>query len=293
MKNSYKLNIFSKNITSKFILLSAFTLSAFFIPSSCYSNTSNSQDISLKSIVDADGSLNRVAKSGVLRIGADPNTGLPFIKRQNFGLTYKGFEFDLSKYLAEQLGCKVKIIPTNWDNLLSGLENKKYDIVLNALEKPEDVKQLSKNIGFSKSYYANSQKIVVSKNSQKIRYLIDLKGKKVGVLNDSIAKIMIAELNKIKHAGITMVMYTNNQDLFSSLQKKLIDGILTTNSIGAFSCQDETNNCKQVGISIFPKNYVIAVRKKDRALLNGIDSIIGEGKKNNSINKILNKWNLQ
>ncbi|MBC7474001.1 MAG: amino acid ABC transporter substrate-binding protein [Candidatus Sericytochromatia bacterium] len=293
MKNSYKLNIFSKNITSKFILISAFTLSAFFIPASCYSNTSNNQDISLKNIVDADGSLNRVSKSGVLRIGADPNTGLPFIKRQNFGLTYKGFEFDISKYLADQLGCKVKIIPTNWDNLLSGLENKKYDIVLNTLEKPEDNKQLSKNIGFSKSYYANSQKIVISKNSKKIRYLIDLKGKKVGVLNDSIAKVMIAELNKIKHAGITMVMYTNNQDLFNSLQKKLIDGILTTNSIGAVSCQDENNNCKQVGISIFPKNYVIAVRKEDRALLNGIDSIIGEGKKNNSINKILNKWNLQ
>lgn len=287
MKNSYK-NIFEMKNLLKLTLISIFSFS---LPiSSCYSEESNSTF--LNSIVDADGSLKRVTESGTLRVGSDPNIGLPFIIRENFGFSYRGFEYDISKHLAEQLGCKVKIIPTNWENLIKGLEDKKYDIVLSTMEKPEDNKENFKNIGFSTSYFINSQHIVVNKDNNDIKFLNHLKGKKVGVLNESISKTLISEINKIRDAGITMVMYTNVKDLFNSLQKKLITAIIIDTPIASWNCQDENNDCKLTGLQIFPRNYVIAVRKQDRALLNGIDTILKESKKNSSITKILEKWNL-
>jgi ABC-type amino acid transport substrate-binding protein len=286
MKNSYK-NIFGIKNLLKLSLISLFSLS---IPiSSSYSEENASY---LNNIVDADGSLKRVTQAGVLRVGADPNIGLPFIKKESFGFSYKGFEYEISNHIAEQLGCKVKIIPTNWQNLITGLEEKKYDIVISTMEKPEDNKESFKNIGFSVPYFTNSQHIVVNRDNNEIKFLNHLKGKKVGVLNESISKILISEINKIQNAGITMVMYTNTKDLFNSLQKKLITAVIVDTPIASWNCQDEKNDCKLGGLPIFPKNYVIAVRKQDRALLNGIDSILKESKKNTSIARILEKWNL-
>lgn len=288
MKNSYK-NIFNKRNLLKLSLIS---ISSVCVLNSSLSSFSQEDNSYLNNIVDADGSLKRVTDSGILRVGADPNIGLPFIKMELFGFSYKGFEFEVSKHIAEQLGCKVKIIPTNWPNLINGLENKKYDVVVSTMEKPEDNKDLTKNIGFSTPYFVNSQHIVVNKDNQDIKFLNNLKSKKVGVLNDSISKTMISEINKVKHAGITMVMYTNTKDLFNSLQKKLISAVIVDTPIASWTCHEDENDCKLTGLPIFSKNYVIAVRKEDRALLNGIDTIIKEGKKNNSIGKILEKWNI-
>lgn len=284
MKNSFK-NINKKGLL-KLLLISTIPLSTFVIPS-------YSQDGSyLNNIVDADGSLKRVTNAGILRVGADPNIGLPFIKREFWGFTYKGLEFDVSKHIAEELGCKVKIIPTNWQNLITGLEEKKYDIVISSMEKPEDNKDNFKNIGFSNPYFINSQQIVVNKDNDEIKFLNHLKGKKVGVLNESISKTIISEINKVRSGNMTMVMYTNTKDLFNSLHKRLISAVIIDNPIASWHCKDESNECKLTGLPIFPKNYVIAVRKQDRALLNSIDTILKEGKKNNSIAKILEKWNL-
>lgn len=286
MKNSCKFFLKKENWL-KVSLLAIFSLSVTSLPLYSYSQESTNY---LSSIVDSDGSLKRVADAGVLRVGADPNIGLPFIKRENFGFSYSGFEVEVSKHIAEQLGCKIKIIPTNWENLIPGLENKKYDVVISAIEKPENDKEVS-NIGFSTSYFTNSQHIVVNKENTDIKFLNNLKGKKVGVLNDSVSKIMISEINKIKKAGITMVMYTNTKDLFNSLEKKLLAAIIVDTPIAAWNC-NEDSECKLTGLPIFPKNYVVAIRKEDRALLNGIDTILKESKRNNSISKILEKWNL-
>lgn len=294
MGNSFKINSLKLRFKSKLVVFSILVLNVLLLQISCFSNTKDNKgpEAYLANIVDADGSLKRVMGSKVLRVGADPNSGLPFIKKATYTVDFEGFEVDISKYIAEQLGCRVKFVPTNWENLLDGLEKKNYDIVLNALEKPEDNKLSGKNIGFSSSYYVNSQHIIVNKNNNKTKFLSDLKGKKVGVLNDSVAKVLVSELNKIKKAGITLVMYTNTTDLFSSLQKKLIEAVIIDTPIGTWNCQ-EKNNCKLVGISIFLKNYVIAVRKDDRALLVGIDAILRAGKKNNKLNEILGQWHLE
>jgi glutamine transport system substrate-binding protein len=294
MSNSFKINNLRLKLKSKPAVFSFLFLIVLFFQSSCFSNPKDTggPEAYLSNIVDADGSLKRVMAANVLKVGADPNSGMPFIVKTKFSGEYEGFEADISKYIGDQLGCTVKFVPTNWENLLDGLEKKNYDIVLNALEKPEDNKLPGKNIGFSNSYYVNSQHIIVSQNNTKTKFLADLKGQKVGVLNDSLAKVLVSELNKIKNAGITLVMYTNTEDLFSSLKKNLIEAVIIDTPIGTWNCKEQ-NNCKLVGVPIFPKNYVIAVRKDDRALLIGIDAILRAGKKNNKLNEILGKWSLE
>lgn len=42
-----------------------------------------------------------------------------------------GFEVELGKQLAKEMGLKAKFVPTKWDGLIAGLDTGKYDVVLN------------------------------------------------------------------------------------------------------------------------------------------------------------------
>jgi len=281
MKNLNFLKIKIITCVCLFIVFSLFT-------TSCNKDEKTETAQYLKNINDADGSLKKIIGSKVLRVGSDISTGLPFVTK-NAG-KYDGFEIEIAHYVASQLGCKLKVVPNEWDKLLVDLEKDKYDIVINAIEKPVD--KTSNNSGFSKSYFTNSQNIVVQKSNNSIKRLQDLNNKKVGVINNSESKILITELNQSHKAKINLLMYPNIKDQFSSLDKNFVDAILIDTSIASWICSNDKNNCKIVGNSFLPRNYVIAVNKENRALLNGIDAILKNAKKTGEITKILKNWNL-
>lgn len=269
------------------ILIIAFSLS------SIANQNVNKPENYISGIVDPDGSLKRVMEAKLLMVGADPNTGLPYIKKESYSNEFSGFEVDIAKFIASKMGCEIKIIPTNWVNLLKGLEEKKYDIALNAIEKPQDNKSAIQKLGFSDYYFINSQYIFIHKDNKRVKFLSNLKNKRVGVLNNSVAKVLVTELNKQKNAKIILIMYSNTGDLFSSLNKKIIEAIIIDSPIGTWNCGKEKYDCKEVSLPILSQNYVVAVRKEDRSLLNAIDVILRTNKKNNKIDNVLKKWNLE
>ncbi|MEK7433849.1 MAG: ABC transporter substrate-binding protein [Cyanobacteriota bacterium] len=245
----------------------------------------------LKKITDSDGSLKRLSELKILKVGADPNLGMPYLKQENKN-NFKGFEIDVSNYIAENFDCTSKIIPTNWENLFLGLEQKKYDIVISAIEEPE--KKLSKyqNISFSKPYYINSYHIVTKKESKNIRIITDLKNKKVGIIDNSFGEVLISEINKQKKYNINKIKYNSIDELFSGLEKNLVDSIIIDTPIATWKCENENINCKKIGLPIYSKGYVIAIRKEDKSLVNAIDMVLSESKKNKKLNEIISKWNL-
>lgn len=245
----------------------------------------------LSKIVDADGSIKRITEQKILKIGADPNIGMPYVKRQS-KYDYRGFEVDISKHIATQFGCEAQFVPTNWENLIKGLEQKKYDFAIGAIEKPEDTKTKFDNVGFSKAYYTNSYSIVVKKDSTDIRSLNSMKNKKVGVIENSFGKVLLNQVNSQKKTNIVIVTYPNTTELFDAVQKNLVTSIIIDTPIATWNCESENMPCKKVGLPIYSNDYVIAVRKEDRALLNGIDAILLESKRTKKLNEILTKWNL-
>lgn len=261
---------------------------------SCSTKTTSQEPANyLSSIVDVDGSLKRITSSKTLRVGTDINLGMPYINKSGFGSNYEGFEYEIAEQIASELGCSVEIVPTNWENLLPNLEKDKFDIALNTLEKPEDDKEISKNTGFSSPYYSNSQQIAVSKDNKKVKFLNSLQGKSVGFISDSVAHVMISQLNELKGTKINPKPFSTTDEMFEALKNNSIDAIVSDMPIISWYCKDEKNNCKKVGFPLFYRDYRIAVKKEDRALLNGIDAVIRESRKSGNLSKILAKWDLE
>ncbi|MFA0521007.1 transporter substrate-binding domain-containing protein, partial [Vibrio sp. 10N.222.55.E8] len=77
--------------------------------------------LSLSGVAQAD-QLQDIQKSGVLRVGTTGDYK-PFSYFD--GKTYSGYDIDVAKYFAEQLGVELKIVPTQWKNLLTDLDSDK------------------------------------------------------------------------------------------------------------------------------------------------------------------------
>lgn len=280
-----------KTIRALLLVIATFS----FLYSASCSNKTTSQTPApyLNSIVDVDGSLKRITSSKVLRVGTDINLGMPYINKSGFGSNYEGFEYEIAEQIAQELGCTVEIVPTNWGNLLPNLEKDFYDIALNTLEKTEDDKNLSKNTGFSNPYYSNSQQIAVLKDNKQVKFLNSLQNKTVGFLSDSSAHAIISQLNELKNTKINPKPFSTPDEMFEALKSKSIDAVISDMPIISWYCKDEKNNCKKVGFPLFYRDYRIAVKKEDRALLNGIDTVIRESLKSGKLSKILTKWDLE
>ena len=95
-----------------------------------------------------------------LTIGLE-GTYKPYSYRSNGKLT--GFEVDLGKALAKQLGVKVKFIPTKWDSLIAGVGSSKYDVVLNNITKTPERKKV---YIFSNPYIYSRYALISAKNNK-------------------------------------------------------------------------------------------------------------------------------
>ena len=123
----------------------------------------------------AQSALDRVHKSGELRIGTDA-TYPPFETAE--GGQYTGFDIDLGTAIARELGVKPRFVNAAFDGIFPALQNGTFDVVMSSVTiTPER----SASMLFSDPYYDSGQLIVVNQDRQGITTPDDLKGKTVGV----------------------------------------------------------------------------------------------------------------
>ncbi len=75
--------------------------------------------------------LNQILKRGVLRVGLE--TGyMPFEMRSKTG-SIIGFDVDVAKLMAKNMGVKLKLINTAWDGIIPALMTDKFDIIMSGM----------------------------------------------------------------------------------------------------------------------------------------------------------------
>lgn len=106
-----------------------------------------------------------------------------------------GFELDIMEAVSRRLGVKTKMVDVGWDQLVPALLRGDFDIAFNGLEPTEERKQVIK---FTDPYYLFSQQITVRAGERRIARFEDLRGRRVGTLNASLAHSMLLADGKIK-----------------------------------------------------------------------------------------------
>lgn len=92
--------------------------------------------------------LHKILASGTLRVGTTGDWN-PMSLRDPATNTYKGFDIDVMRALAADLGVAIEFVPTDWKTLINGIVADKYDISTSASITVERIR----TVGFTQSYY--------------------------------------------------------------------------------------------------------------------------------------------
>lgn len=237
---------------------------------------------------DQDGSLSRVTQTGVLRVGADPNSGLPFWKKDDQG-HYVGFEKEVADYLAGALKVKVEVVPTRWDQLDEELAKGRFDVALNALEIPR--KPVSPELVWSEPYLATAQDLLLPPEDNSTQSLRDLSDMQVGVLAGSTAGLLLEETVAKSKLKIQVQTFPTLENLYQALEKRQVQAAMLDRPLVA-RFQIAHTSFKVVK-GYFPSAYGLALRKEDVSLRTALNRTLKEANDDTRYQALLKKWKLQ
>ncbi|WP_320175627.1 transporter substrate-binding domain-containing protein [Maridesulfovibrio sp.] len=102
--------------------------------------------------------LEKILQRETIRVGI--SIFEPWVMQDQNG-QYVGFEIDVAKRLAADMGVKVDFVPTDWDTIIPALIEHEFDIIICGMNMtPERILK----VNFSDPYEFNSMSIVANKN---------------------------------------------------------------------------------------------------------------------------------
>ncbi|MBQ3391752.1 MAG: transporter substrate-binding domain-containing protein [Clostridia bacterium] len=129
-----------------------------------------------------------------------------------------GFDIELGKLIAEELGVELEITDMGFDALLMSLQSDKFDVVIAGMTyKPERYGL------FSESYYTEGQAVLIrSEDADKFTKAEDLAGLTIGAQKGTVQ----ADLAKTAAEGVTVLELVKFPDLVTELKNSKIDAIV-------------------------------------------------------------------
>jgi ABC-type amino acid transport substrate-binding protein len=229
----------------------------------------------------ADNSLSDIKAKGTLVVGT-----YPVIEPMSFiddSEAVVGFDMDVAGEIARQLGVAMEIKQMNFQDLIPAAQNGEIDLIACVMTiTPERAEQVL----FSIPYFSTGQMIITRKDNNDINQPEDLKGKKVGAQRGTTAEK--AALQYVNSSFL--VLYDDWTLAPDDLKNGKTDAILF--DIGAFGLVKDNPELKIVGAPITQEYYGLATKLGNDALMDEINSVLREMKRNGELDSLNSKWGL-
>ena len=105
----------------------------------------------------AESAIEQIAKRGVIKVGMD--VFVPWAMKDKKGKLI-GFEIDMAKKLAADMGVKVEFVPTKWSGIIPALITGKFDVLIGGMT---ITTQRNLKINFTRPYYYTEQGLMAHK----------------------------------------------------------------------------------------------------------------------------------
>ncbi len=198
-----------------------------------------------------------------------------------------GLDIDIAKVIAEKLGVKLEIKDITFSKLINTLDSEEVDIVIAGLTPTEKRKKV---VDFSEVYYQAIQNMLIRvEDTEKITCIADLRGKKVGTQKGSIQE----DIARNKISGAEFIEKGTINELITDLKTGGIDAIIVEKPVAESYV---LRNKSLINIECKAEEDVlgsaIAVKKGNSALLNKINEILQDLKKEHKIIEFVKEANI-
>jgi His/Glu/Gln/Arg/opine family amino acid ABC transporter permease subunit len=226
------------------------------------------------------GTLDDVKAKGVMVVGTDA-TYPPFEYADDQTREIVGFDIDLMKAIAEQLGVRSEFVVVPFDGIISGLNSGKYDALISAMTITPERAQA---VLFSEPYYDAGQSIAVPANDKTILSIDDLPGKRIGAQLGTTGEKLAGEIPKA-----IVKSFDNIGEAFRDMANGNLDAIINDKPVSKRIIAAR-GRAKLVGPILNTERYGIAVRKDQEQFKNAIDDALRQLRENGAYANINEKW---
>jgi polar amino acid transport system substrate-binding protein len=227
--------------------------------------------------------LTSVDAQQVLRWGADPSGGAPYVFNDpNHPDQYIGYEKEMVDAMAVAMGRKAEFVPSDWETLVSALERRSFDIIVNGLEPTTD---RAKQIDFSNAYYIFELQLTIRSDEDRIRTLADCRNRVVGTLGNTAASRLMQK------DGIPWRGYPDPVAAYRDLELKRIDAVLMDVPMEMYYARSNPR-FKPAGQPFARGTYNVGLPKDGEKLKTDVNAAINKIIRDGTLEQILRKWNL-
>jgi arginine/lysine/histidine transporter system substrate-binding protein len=228
-------------------------------------------------------SLEKIKKAGKLVVGTSadyPPYEFHLLSEKESDLV--GIDIDIAKVIAGELGVELELKDLIFSRIFDALDAGQVDFAIAGLHPTEERKKIA---SFSDIYYQAIQSVVIrAENSEKIKTIEDLRGKKVGTQKDSIQEAMA----RTQISGAEFIVRETIEELIILLKKGLVDAIILEEPVAESYVRRDKHfaiiKCKKFDNML---GSAIAVKKGNMELLKEINRILEKLKKENKIKEFV------
>lgn len=190
-----------------------------------------------------------------------------------------GFDIEIAKQFAKDLGVELEIKDMAFDGLLVALQADKVDMIFAGMTPTDERKQ---NADFSDIYFTATHRFMLRSGEEAgISKIEDLKGKKIGVQKGSIQEGIAQsnfEADKIKSLDKV-------PDLVLDLKNKKVDAVLVESTVADLTVQKNTGIAIASGLEVQDPDggCAIAMKKGSNELTAEINKTLTKLKAENKV----------
>jgi polar amino acid transport system substrate-binding protein len=226
--------------------------------------------------------LQEITQRGALRVGLDP-TYPPFESLRDS--TPVGYDVDLARAIASDLGVQVEFHTLALDTLYDSLAADKVDVLISALP---FVYERQKEVRYSIPYYQAGQVIVVSDGNTSIKSPDDLQGKKVGVELGSNADTEARLLLRTKLSTMQLrSSYHSTNESMQALAQGDLDAAITDNTSAQVYIAAHPGSLQILSPSLTDEPYVVAMPAQASVLVERVNATIARLRASGDLAKMM------
>ena len=216
--------------------------------------------------------LSDIQESGVLRVGTTGDYK-PFSSFD--GKNYSGYDIDVAKHVANQLGVKLELVKTSWKNLIPDLNADKYDIAMGGITRKM---QRQLNAEQTQGYMTFGKCFLVAKGTaEKFNTLDKVNGEKIRVGINVGGTNEIFANNNLEKAIFTR--YENNLYVPQAVAEGKVDVMVTeTPEALYYQATDKRLEAVRCDNPFTKSQFGYLIPKGEQELLNTMNFIMDEMK---------------
>ncbi|MFP7408958.1 transporter substrate-binding domain-containing protein [Aeromonas veronii] len=228
--------------------------------------------------------LDAVLERGVLRVGFD--AGYQPFEMTNKQGQYIGFDVDLAKMVAKEMGVKVEFVNTAWDGIIPALLTNKFDVIMGGMTVTP---QRNLRVNFADPYIVVGQTIVLRKEKAgEIKSFTDLNDPKykiavkLGTTGEQAVKRLIPKA--------TLLQFETQDDAKLEVINGKVDAFVYDLPYNAIFASQNQGAVVHLDKPFTFEPLAWAIRKGDQDTLNWFNNYLRQIKGDGSYDRLYKKW---